>query len=102
MQSTGQTSTQAVSFVPMHGSVMMYATRMSSKGSKGSLQPRSITRPTAGILGALAVLVLTDLRPGAQTRAQLPDGPSNSLRAGPSTVLMAGWREAPQYVSLFV
>jgi hypothetical protein len=23
MQSTGQTSTQAVSFVPMHGSVMM-------------------------------------------------------------------------------
>src|SRR5687767_6103031 len=27
MQSTGHTSTHAVSFVPMHGSQMMYATR---------------------------------------------------------------------------
>jgi hypothetical protein len=29
MQSTGHTSTQAVSFVPTHGSQMMYATLMS-------------------------------------------------------------------------
>jgi hypothetical protein len=29
MQSTGQTSTQLASFVPMHGSVMMYATLLS-------------------------------------------------------------------------
>src|SRR5882762_3265225 len=29
MQSTGQTSTQAASFVPMHGSVMIYATLVS-------------------------------------------------------------------------
>ena len=86
MQSTGQTSTQALSFVPMHGSVMMYATQMSSKRSKGSSQPRSITRA----LAALAVLVCTDLRPAAQ------------LSDGPSTALRAGWREAPQYISLFV
>ena len=66
------------------------------------MQPRSITRATTGILSTLAVLVCTDLRPAAQTRAQLPDGPSTSLRAGPSTVLRAGWREAPQYISLFV
>src|SRR5688572_17032932 len=102
MQSTGQTSTQAVSFVPMHGSVMMYATRMSSKGSKGSSQPRSITRATAGILAALAVLVCTNLRPAARVRTQLSDTPSTTFRAGPSTALRAGWREAPQYISLFV
>ena len=59
---------------------------MSSKGSKGSSQPRSITRA----LAALAVLVCTDLRPAAQ------------LSDGPSTALRAGWREAPQYISLFV
>ena len=76
MQSTGQTSTQAVSFVPMHGSVMMYATQMSSKRSKDSSQSRSITRA----LAALAVLACTDLRPAAQP---------------------AGWREAPEYVRLF-
>ena len=71
---------------------------MSSKGSKGSSQPRSITRATTGILAALAVLVCTDLRPAAQ----LSDGPSTGLRAGPSNALRAGWREAPQYISLFV
>jgi hypothetical protein len=96
MQSTGQTSTQAVSFVPMHGSVMMYATQMSSKRSKDSSQPRSITRA----LAALAVLACTDLRPAAQTaaqpRTQLSDGPLT-----PSTALRAGWRDAPQYVRLF-
>lgn len=63
---------------------------MSSKGSKGSLQPRSIARATTGILAALAVLVCTDLRPAAQ------------LSDSPSTALRAGWREAPQYISLFV
>jgi hypothetical protein len=51
---------------------------MSSKGSKGSSQPRSITRA----LAALAVLVCTDLRPAAQPQ--------------PS------WRDAPEYVRLFV
>jgi hypothetical protein len=78
MQSTGHTSTQAVSFVPMHGSVMMYATRMSSKRSKDRSQPRSITRA----LAALAVLVCMDLRPAAQPQ--------------PS------WRDAPEYVRLFL
>jgi hypothetical protein len=34
MQSTGQTSTQAVSFVPMHGSQMMYANSPSSGAEK--------------------------------------------------------------------
>ena len=77
---------------------------MSSKGSKGSSQPRSITRATTGILAALAVLVCTDLRAAAQppSKTQLSDGPSTALRAGPATVLRAGWREAPQYISLFV
>jgi hypothetical protein len=62
---------------------------MSSKRSKAGLQPRSITRATAGIVAAAAVLVCTDLR-SAQQR---PDGPSTSLRAG--------WRDAPEYVRLF-
>jgi hypothetical protein len=60
---------------------------MSSTGSKGSLQPRSITRApgtearTAKVaLAVLAALVCTDLRPKAQP---------------------AGWREAPEYVRLF-
>jgi len=61
---------------------------MSSKRSIGSLQPRSITRaafalrvtaPTA--VAVVAALVCTDLRPAAQ--------PAH------------GWREAPEYVSLF-
>lgn len=72
----------------MHGSVMMYATLMSSKRAKGWLQPKSITRATAGIVAAAAVLVCTELR-----SSQLPDGPSSPLRAG--------WRDAPQYVRLF-
>ena len=125
MQSTGQTSTQAVSFVPMHGSVMMYATLMSSKPTKGPAldtlaapgsQPRSITRAfgaesrsakaaTAGIVAAVAVLACTVFRSAPSTplraSAQLPDGPSTTLRAGPSTALRAGWRDAPQYVRLF-
>jgi hypothetical protein len=92
---------------------------MSSKRSKDSSQPRSITRAlgaearsakaaTAGIVAALAVLVCTDLRPAAQLRtaarakAQLSDVAATTLRAGPSTALKAGWREAPQYISLFV
>ncbi len=73
---------------------------MSSKGSKGSLQPRSITRgftakaASAGIAAALSLLVCTDLRPAAQLRAAQP-------QAAPSTGLRAGWREAPEYVRLF-
>jgi hypothetical protein len=105
MQSTGQTSTQAVSFVPTHGSQMMYATLMSSKPTKGPtleipgepwagyqffLQPRSITRAIAGMLSVAAVLACTDLRSAAWMPAD-----------GPSTALRAGWREAPEYVELF-
>ena len=83
MQSTGQTSTQAVSFVPTHGSVMMYATLVSSKPvSKPDSQPRSITRATSRLLTALLVLVCTDLRSAAQGATSL-------------------WREAPEYVRLF-
>jgi hypothetical protein len=33
MQSTGQTSTQAVSFVPTHGSQMMYAKQVPIPGA---------------------------------------------------------------------
>jgi hypothetical protein len=117
MQSTGQTSTQAVSFVPTHGSVMMYATLMSSKPTKGDaldVQPRSITRPsrtpvraagtTMAVLAATAIAVwaCTNLRAAAQA---LGAGPSTAARSGastvPSTVLTAGWREAPEYVGLF-
>jgi hypothetical protein len=83
MQSTGQTSTQAESFVPTHGSQMMYATLIPSKPvSKRDLQPKSITRPTTVILTALVVLACTDLRSAAQ-------GPTSH------------WREAPEYVRLF-
>jgi hypothetical protein len=79
----------------MHGSVMMYATRnVLERGSKGSLQPRSITRAQGTeaqsakvALVALAVVAWTLLRSAAQ--AQL------------STALRTGWREAPAYVNLF-
>jgi len=50
----------------------------------------SITRPRAGLFTALAVLACTDLR-------AVPQAPTD----GPSTMLRAGWREAPEYVSLF-
>ena len=50
---------------------------MSSKGSKASLQPRSITR----CLACLAVVACTVLRPSAQPQK--------------------AWREAPEYVRLF-
>ena len=39
MQSTGQTSTHELSFVPMHGSAMTYATAW-LPGSKSNLGPR--------------------------------------------------------------
>jgi len=73
---------------------------MSSKRSKDRSQPRSITRA----LAALAVLVCTDLRPAAQTAAQTAAQPraEAQVSAGPSTPLRAGWREAPQYISLFL
>ena len=83
MQSTGQTSTQAVSFVPTHGSQMMYATLMSSK-PKADSKPRSITRARVGLLALGTVLACTNLRSGAQVPAFGPN-----------------WREAPQYVELF-
>src|SRR5262249_10964755 len=47
MQSTGQTSTQAVSFVPMQGSVMVYVTRLSCRGAAlGVLAPSYPERGT--------------------------------------------------------
>src|SRR5689334_6387956 len=51
MQSTGQTSTQAVSFVPMHGSVMMYAKTRSSSS------PASLNLHAAGKSIRIAVIV---------------------------------------------
>jgi hypothetical protein len=89
MQSTGQTSTQALSFVPMHGSQMIYATLApysevsltspdSAVSSRPDSQPRSITRRLTGVATAAALLlVCTDLR-----------------SAEP-------WRAAPEYVDLF-
>src|SRR5262245_10667295 len=83
MQSTGQTSTQAVSFVPTHGSQMMYATLMSSK-PKADSKARSITRARVGLLAVGAMLACTNLRSDAQVPA-----------------FGQNWREAPQYVELF-
>ena len=74
MQSTGQTSTQAESLVPTHGSQMIYATYVSSKHDS---QARSITRRIGIALIAALVLASTDLQ-----------------SAEP-------WREVPEYVSLF-
>src|SRR5262245_44970075 len=100
MQSTGQTSTQAVSFVPMHGSVMMYATLVSSKSGS---QQSSITRAAFALratapkaraaLAAIAVvLACANLRSHIQFKSGVPV---------PSTPLGAVWREAPAYLDLF-
>jgi hypothetical protein len=75
---------------------------MPSKCSKRRSQPRSITR---GFLVAAAVLVCTDLRWAPATplrlnaQATTPAGPPPT--AGAPAALTAGWREAPEYVSLF-
>ena len=87
MQSTGQTSTQAVSFVPMHGSQMMYATRGSNWGpsSFGPMQRSIITRRLASTLALIVLLACTHLP--AQIR----------FNSGVSP-----WREAPEYLDLLV
>ena len=79
MQSTGQTSTHAVSFVPMHGSVMMYATLMSSKSGS---QPNSITR---ALVATAVVLACANLRSQIQ------------FKSGEHAL----WREEPAYLDLF-
>src|SRR5262249_4459241 len=48
MQSTGQTSTQAVSFVPMHGSQMMYAMETVTR-YKNATSDYQCTRPSGGV-----------------------------------------------------
>jgi hypothetical protein len=53
-------------------------------------------------LAALAVLACTDLRPAAQLQIAAQPRTKAQVSAGPSTALKAGWREAPQYISLFV
>src|SRR3979409_211153 len=58
MQSTGHTSTHAVSFVPIHGSQMMYATAVfmilamlaGPKGPKEPTAPRSVCDPALAAL----------------------------------------------------
>jgi hypothetical protein len=72
MQSTGQTSTQALSLVPMQGSQMMYATDV---------------KYTGGFPGrtALAAVVLASLA------LAIPDA------AAPG----GAWRAAPEYLPLF-
>src|SRR3954466_1421775 len=94
MQSTGQTSTQAVSFVPTQGSQMIYATSFSRHWY--FVQTRSITRGFR--LTACAAALCGLLLPGA-TRAQAPE-PLTRPEAPPASA--AQWREAPEYVDLFV
>src|SRR5215212_2916471 len=55
MQSTGQTSTHALSLVPTHGSQMIYATDVSRNNS---LQPVSIARSLAAAAAAILFAVL--------------------------------------------
>src|SRR5262245_59425238 len=80
MQSTGHTSTHAVSLVPTHGSQMMYATLFS-----WDRRPKSISRRPTRLIAALiaaGVLVCTDLRSA---------GPLSGVEG----------REAPEYLPLF-
>jgi hypothetical protein len=83
MQSTGQTSTHALSLVPMHGSQMIYATLGVLESGNPGLQPSSITRAVGTASIAMAVLVCTPVHSAAQTA---PDRQQ--------------WREAPEYVRL--
>jgi hypothetical protein len=84
MQSTGQTSTQAESLVPTHGSQMIYATTFPRINS---LQPKSIARSLAPAAIAAAVWLTSAWPIDAQRRgASLPP---------------TDWRPAPEYVALF-
>jgi len=53
MQSTGQTSTHAVSFVPMHGSQMIYAILLIITGIFAAPQPPGAARSCSERLAAL-------------------------------------------------
>src|SRR5689334_9353827 len=90
MQSTGHTSTHAVSLVPTHGSQMMYATAFS-----WDRQSRSIARPAPLIAGLVAACVLTctDLR----SAESFEFAPFDSAQGKPDEP----WREAPEYLHLF-
>src|SRR5918993_2031411 len=74
MQSTGQTSTHALSFVPMHGSQMIYATPVSSPRGKYNSAFR-----TSMATAALVMFVLS-----AAAGQRVPQ-----------------WREAPEYLRQF-
>lgn len=81
---------------------MMYATLMSSKPTKGralDVQPRSITRPSGGLLArtartAVAIVIATTVAGWRCTDLPL-------AAQGPAASPTAGWREAPEYVGLF-
>src|SRR5215471_12476593 len=55
MQSTGQASTQAVSFVPIQGSAMMYATAILLSTSNGPTYPLLVLRRYRSLLKHLSV-----------------------------------------------
>src|SRR5687767_15132143 len=82
MQSTGQTSTHALSLVPMHGSQMIYATRLSSTRGKYNSALR-----TSMATAALVVLVLP-----ISAGQPLPERLRQRLPQ---------WREAPEYLRQF-
>ena len=100
MQSTGQTSTQAVSFVPTQGSQMIYAT--SSPESSGSsthtsprvralgylqLQRHSITRRFFAAAAIAVACTAVNARQGAP--------PTGAVAA------VAGFRRAPEFLTVF-
>jgi hypothetical protein len=87
MQSTGQTSTHAVSFVPTQGSQMIYATTAVSPDGMSST-PRSIPRRFRAALGAVTALLGLAVAPRAQVQ-EVPPTPG------------IAWRAAPEYVTLF-
>src|SRR6476619_334923 len=103
MQSTGQTSTHAVSFVPTQGSQMIYATHYSRNWY--FVQRRSITRGfraaacAAALCGGLARAgtAAAQARPASYDQDSAGAGRPADPPASP-----AQWREAPEYVALFV
>src|SRR5688572_19559600 len=94
MQSTGQTSTQAVSLVPTHGSQMIYATI--TPGTV--LQLESITRRFAAVVAAVAVLTAGE-SPAAARHAAQDASPADA--AARDLQGAERWREAPEYLAIF-
>src|SRR5262245_32478057 len=105
MQSTGQTSTHAVSFVPTHGSQMMYATQCSL--NRCSLDRRSLNRCSVDqrIIPALPrsiAIVLLAIMATTASGASLPGtSPPSQSEVEPSWNPGTGWQEMPAYVELF-